>query len=389
MRRWVRIAAVLVVVLVFAFFLAAPGIVENRYNHTLQAPPYKVSDRARALHGQLVIADLHADPLLWGRDLRNRSRRGHTDIPRLREGNVAIQGFGVVTRAPAKQSIQSNEDSSDMILRLALVQMWPPRTYNSLMERALYQAQRLEGMEGFDSSQVPFEILRTRGDLQRVLDARRQNGAHIGGFLAIEGAQALEGEVTNLERLHAAGYRMIGLAHFVDNSFAGSAHGVKKHGLTDAGRELVRRMEASGIAVDLAHASAATIDDVLAIVHKPVVVSHTGVRGTCDNQRNLSDDQLRRIAATGGVVGIGFWDTAVCGMDARAIARAMRHAAHVMGVAHVGLGSDFDGAVTTPFDATGLIVLTDALLTEGFSESEVAAIMGGNVIRVLGQTLPE
>ena len=385
MARRLRIVAVIVVLLVFAFFLLAPGIVENRYNETLQAPPYQASERAQALHRRLVIADLHADPLLWGRDLRNRSRRGHTDFPRLREGNVAIQGFGVVARVPAQQSITSNEDSSDMILRLALVQMWPPRTYNSLMERALYQSERLQGMgDGSD-----FTLLRTKKDLEALLAARRDGGRRLGGFLAIEGAQALEGDVANLERLHAAGYRMIGLAHFVDNSFAGSAHGVKKPGLTDTGRELVKRMEASGIAVDLAHASAQTIDDVLAMVKKPVVVSHTGVRGTCDNQRNLSDDQLRRIAATGGVVGIGFWETAVCGKDVRAIARAIRHAVNVMGVAHVGLGSDFDGAVTTPFDASGLALLTEALLAEGFAEADIAAIMGGNVVRVLGQTLPQ
>src|SRR5690606_29247407 len=95
----------------------------------------------------------------------------------------------------------------------------------------------------------------------------------------------------------------------------GSAHGVEKGGLTEAGREMVRRMEAKRMIIDIAHASTRTIDDILATATRPVVVSHTGVKGTCDNNRNLSDDQLRAIADKGGLVGIGFWDTAVCGTE--------------------------------------------------------------------------
>ena len=93
------------------------------------------------------------------------------------------------------------------------------------------------------------------------------------------------------------------------------------------------------------------------------------------------------MAATGGVVGIGFWSTAVCGADEAAIARAIVYAARVAGIDHVGLGSDFDGAVTTPFDAAGLPRLTDALLRAGLSQEDVAKVMGGNVARVLGQAL--
>jgi len=97
------------------------------------------------------------------------------------------------------------------------------------------------------------------------------------------------------------------------------------------------------------------ISDVLEISTRPVVVSHTGVKGTCNNARNLSDEQLKGIAKTGGIIGIGYWETAVCGRDAKAIARAIRYTANVAGVDHVALGSDFDGAVTEPFDTTGLV----------------------------------
>jgi microsomal dipeptidase-like Zn-dependent dipeptidase len=141
--------------------------------------------------------------------------------------------------------------------------------------------------------------------------------------------------------------------------------------------------------VDLAHASSRTIDDVLRIATKPVVVSHTGVMGTCRNNRNLSDGQLMAIARNGGLIGIGFWEQAVCGKDATAIVRAIRYTSNIIGVDHVALGSDFDGAITQPFDVTGLVNITDALLSDGFSENEIKSIMGGNTIRFLLANLPE
>jgi membrane dipeptidase len=119
-----------------------------------------------------------------------------------------------------------------------------------------------------------------------------------------------------------------------------------------------------------------------------VLVSHTGVRGTCDNQRNLSDEQLKKIATAAGLVGIGFWDTATCGKTATAIAKAIRHAVNIMGVDHVALGSDFDGAITAPFDASGMVLITDALLQEQFTEAEIRKIMGENLIRTLQFYLP-
>src|SRR5262249_28433878 len=162
-----------------------------------------------------------------------------------------------------------------------------------------------------------------------------------------------------------------------------------KGGLTNFGREWVKRMEAKHMLIDLAHASPATLRDVTAMATQPLIVSHTGVKGTCDNPRNLSDNELRAVAKTGGLIGIGLWPTATCGTDARAAARAVRHTVSIVGADHVALGSDFDGAVTTPFDASGWVLLTDALLQEGFSEDQIRQIMGGNVVRVLLKVLPE
>jgi microsomal dipeptidase-like Zn-dependent dipeptidase len=118
------------------------------------------------------------------------------------------------------------------------------------------------------------------------------------------------------------------------------------------------------------------------------VVSHTGVRATCDSPRNLSDRHIEAIAAQGGVIGVGLWERAVCGTTPAAAAQAMRHVADLVGVEHVALGTDFDGTVSVPIDAAGLPYLTAALLEAGFSPTDVRKIMGGNVVRVLRRTLP-
>ncbi len=355
-------------------------------NRTRRPGPYEVSARARELHRRLLVADLHADPLLWGRDLRVRARRGHVDVPRLQEGGVALQVFSVVSKTPWGLNIERNEDRTDQVTLLALAQGWAPKTWTSLKERAVYQARRLFRMAALSKGKLT--VVKTRADLTAFLERRRQDASLVAGLLSLEGAQVLEGQSANVDAMDLAGYRMIGLAHFFDNEIAGSAHGVGKGGLTAVGRDVVRRLEEERILVDLAHSSARTIEDVLALATRPVVVSHTGVKGTCDNARNLSDEQLRGIARTGGVIGIGFWDTAVCGEDARAIVRALRYAVGVAGLEHVALGSDFDGAVTTPFDVSGLPLITEALLAGGFHEDEIAAVVGGNVLRVLQENLP-
>jgi membrane dipeptidase len=385
-KRLARLGAAFVL-LTAGFFFVLPGLVERHFNRTQRPPPYAASARARELYSRLLVADLHADSLLWGRDLLARGSRGHVDVPRLIEGGVAIQAFTVVSKTPRGQNIDKNDDQSDNVTLLALAQGWPPKTWTSLLERAAYQARRLHRTAALSGGRLT--LLWTAKDLASYLERRRHDPHLTAGFLGIEGAQVLEGDADNVEVLFRAGYRMVGLAHFFDNEVAGSAHGVAKGGLTALGRETVKRLEARGMLVDLAHASARTIDDVLAVATRPLVVSHTGVRATCDNARNLSDDQLRRIAATGGVIGIGYWDTAVCGDDAAAIARAVAHAAAVAGVDHVGLGSDFDGAVSVPFDTTGLPLLVDALLAAGLREEDIAKVMGANVARLLAASLPE
>lgn len=378
--------ALVLVVGALIFFFVLPPFVESHFNGVLRPPPYEASERARNLHRRLLVADLHADSLLWGRDLLARGSRGQTDVPRLIEGNVALQAFTVVTKSPRNLNIERNDDTTDNITPLIIAGRWPRRTWCSLKERALYQSQRLH--EFVAASEGRLALIRSSSDLSKYLERRRREPSITAGWLGIEGAHVLEGEPSNVDVLFEAGFRMMAPTHFFDTGMGGSAHGVEKGGLTEKGREMIRRMEARRMIVDVAHASSRTIDDVLAMATRPVFVSHTGVRGTCDNTRNLSDDQLRRIAQTGGVIGIGYWDTATCGTDAQSVARAIRYASRVAGVEHIALGSDFDGAVTMPFDTSGLVLLTDALIAEGFRDDEIEKIMGGNVVRLLLQLLP-
>lgn len=360
---------------------------ERRHNPVLAPPPYEASEPARALHATLDAADLHADSLLWGRDLLVRSDDAHVDVPRLLEARVALQVLAASTKVPRRLNIERNDDRTDDVTLLALAQRWPRATWTSLMARALYLAERARRFA--ERSGGTLRVVETRDDLAELLADRAAGHPVVGGLLAVEGAHALEDDVANVDVLAEAGFRMLSPSHFFDTAFGGSAHGVEKGGLTSLGRAMVERMEARRMLVDVAHASSATITDVLAVATRPVVVSHTGVRGMADNARNLSDDHLRGIAATGGVVGIGFWETACGGRDAAAIARSIRYAADLIGDRHVALGSDFDGAVPTPFDVTGLPLITDALLAAGWDDEAIRRVMGGNVLRLLGETLPE
>jgi microsomal dipeptidase-like Zn-dependent dipeptidase len=356
----------------------------NRVEGPAPPPP---SEDVLHLHRESFVVDLHADPLLWGRDLGAHGRTGHVDLPRLREGGVALQVFGLVTQVPMGTSIdRSDPTRPDMITLLALSGGWPRRTLRSCFERARYQARRLEKLAAEPSQGL--RIVRTREDLDELHEARGTNGDLVGGLLSIEGAQALDGDPGNLQLLFDAGVRMVGLTHFFDNEFAGSAHGLERGGLTPAGEQLLSEMERLGVVVDLAHASAATIEDVLRASSQPPVVSHTGVRGTCDNNRNLSDEQIRAVADAGGVIGIGFWADAVGGTAPIDIARAVLHGVRLVGDDHLALGSDFNGAVATSFDVSALPVVTQALRDAGLPEESVRKILGENAVRVLRSVLP-
>lgn len=385
-RRIVIAALLLLVVAATGFFLLAPGIVERGANIVEASALPRITPATARLHRTLQIADMHADTLLWQRSLIDAASRGQVDLPRLEAGNVALQVFSSVTKTPANQNYNANGADTDNITLLSVAQLQPPRTWGSLLERSLWHATKLERAAARSEGRV--RIVRTGPEVRRLLADRANGAAVTGALLSIEGLQNMEGKLENIDRLHAAGFRMAGLAHFFDNELAGSMHGLAKGGLTPLGRRTVARMERLGMIVDIAHASHPAVAEILAMARRPVVSSHGGVQATCKVNRNLTDDEIRGVARTGGVIGIGYWDAAVCDLSPASIARAIAHVRDLVGIAHVGLGSDFDGAVTTRIDTSQLAQITQALLDRGFSEAEIRAVMGGNVLRLLAQGLP-
>jgi microsomal dipeptidase-like Zn-dependent dipeptidase len=355
-------------------------------NRVVAVPLPEVGAAAAALHRSSFVADLHADSLLWGRDLLERSSVGHVDLPRLRDGGVALQVFAAPTRAPLGMGLDGNSSDAPDLFTLGGAFLWPRFASSGLLERARQLAGRLEDL--VERSGGELRLVRSREDLDALIEARQSDPGAVGALYALEGAHALEGDPGNLAEAFGFGVRMIGLAHFFDNEFVGSAHGMEKGGLTESGRELLRAMEARGVVVDLAHVSPRGIADVLELARKPVVVSHGGVRGTCDNQRNLSDAEVRGIAARGGVIGIGYFEWTLCGTTVEKLVASIEYVIELVGDAHVGLGSDYDGGITAGFDTAHLPAITQALLTAGHSPETVKRVMGGNVLRVLRETLP-
>jgi len=381
------VVATLVLALLVATFFVLPGIVERAAQGVLDHPPYPVSDAARALHAELVVADWHTDSLLWSRDLLEESSRGHVDFPRLARGNVAIQMFTAVTKSPRGQNYERNDGGSDNVTALAVLQRWPVAAWTSLAERALHQSAKLHAFAERAPEQVV--VVRNAADLRRVLEARARGPQRpVAALLGIEGAHALDGDLANLARFDAAGVRMIGLHHFFDNRLGGSLHGESRAGLTEFGRQVVRELEARRILVDLSHSSPRVVEDVLAMATRPVVVSHTGVTAACESPRNIPDALVQRVAAAGGLIAVGYWDGAVCDITPAGIARALRAAIALAGEDHVALGSDFDGGTWTHFATSELAVLTQALLDAGFTVREIEKVMGGNTVRFLAAQLP-
>lgn len=407
-RRTAVLLPVLCAVLLGLVSACLPPVGDNMLNGVVldEAAQEAVTLASKQFHRTLAVTDLHADPLMWTyRNLRTKNAVGHVDLPRLLEGNVAVQVFSIVTQAPVGLNFHSNSNATDTIGLVAAVQRWPVAAWTSKLQRALHSAANLHKLAAADSR---LRVVQTAADLDEAVAAWRADTAakvaaaaegaggadgvapqpsFVAGIIGVEGMQCAEGLYENFDRLYDAGVRVMGLTHFVDNELGGSATGTEKGGLTDLGRKMVARMEAKGVVIDLAHVSEAVIDDVLGMTSKPLIVSHTGIRGACELPRNVPDRQALEIAKKGGVIGISFFKEVVCGTEVSDIVRSIRYAAKLLGVPHVAIGSDFDGTVKTPFDSAHMSTLTHALLADGFTPEEVEAMMSGNSLRVLRASL--
>ena len=385
-QKFLYICASFLAVTALVLFGWLPSYVEKTRNHVLPNTPVEVSAAAKTLHSSLFIADLHSDSLLWNRNLAKKSDYGHVDIPRLIEGNVGLQVFSVVTKTPKNLNLIKNSDSTDNITLLAFAQLWPPNTWGSLFERAVHQANKLHRVASTTSN---FFVLHNQTEFKDYLLQRKNNPHSAAGLLSLEGAHALEGKLENLDQLHALGFRIIGFSHFFDNELGGSAHGINKEGITEFGKQVLQRMHELEMFVDIAHASPALINDIFTLSKRPILATHTGVQGVCPSKsnRNLSDKQIKQIAASDGVIGIGFWPTVTCGKSIAGIVESIRYVSDLVGINYVGLGSDFDGNVSVPFTSSNMQQLTHALLANGFTQTEVRKIMGENLERLFSEYL--
>lgn len=389
-RRLLLAVVAMIAIGLVVYFTRGATMADRSMNTLLARGPFTAPPAAESLLRTIDVVDLHADALLWPRDLLGRHDHGHVDLPRLQDGHVALQVFSVVTKTPRGINYERNSADTDNITFLAIAERYPLRAWFDLRERARWQGERLKDAVARSAARgdSALRLIRSRDDLAALLDARRAGQRVVGALLSLEGLHPLEGRLDNLDTLAADGFRMFGFTHFFDNEVGGSAHGVGKGGLSPFGRQVVARMDSLGLIIDVAHASPALVDDILAATRRPIVVSHGGVQGTCPGPRNLTDDQLRRIAAGGGLVGIGYWDGAICEPSAASFARAVVYAIGVAGEEHIALGSDFDGSTAEPFDASGMGLVAAALHGAGLTDAQIGKVMGGNALRFLGQLLP-
>lgn len=325
-------------------------------------------EEARLLHDEIVVFDLHADtPKLMhrlGYDIAARHERrrprqasyfGHVDLPRMREGGLAAQVFGLWTFPyPERGCARSVHGQLDALDRA--VDKHPDQ-----IERCL------------------------SGD-----DVRRAHRTgKVAALAGIEGGQALEGSLEHLADFATRGVRTLGLVHFSVNAIATPAYGVgarAERGLTDFGRDVIAEMNRLGMIVDLAHINRTGFFEALAASAHPVLVTHTGVAGVHAHWRNIDDEQLRALGQRGGAAGIIFAPRYLGGRTVDAVVDHIVHVIDVAGEDVPALGSDFDGFVIPPSgleDASMLPQLTSALSARGLSRRALEKVMGGNALRVL------
>jgi len=327
------------------------------------------SPEAQALHALHPAIDLHADTLMWSRwvnyDLHKRhdpplpraAIGGHVDLPRMREGGMGAQFFGLVS-LPVSKNAQGLARVID---------------------------EQIDSLEG--------AIARRPQDLRLVKTAAEIETCHregaVAALLGIEGAHALEGDLDRLDAFAKRGVRYLGISHFSANHAAFPAYGRGRNddqGLTSWGRDLVKRCEENGVIVDLSHINRKGFLDACAMAKKPPIVSHTGVLGAFEHWRNIGDDALRAVAEKGGAVGVIFCPKFLGGAGLGPVVAHMKHILDVVGEDVPALGSDWDGFIVPTQelrDPVGLPLLTDALLEAGISERVIGKILRENVMRVL------
>ena len=330
-----------------------------------------------AVHAAAPLADLHAHPALNAYYLRRDLGREHKpprvfnplrqqiDLPRARAGGLRVLTACAYVPAAAIP--------------------WP-RPFRA----ALGCFDALEALCARNPALA--QLARRRGEVAPILAAGKIAVLH-----AAEGGHHLERSLTKLEVLADRGLRYLTLTHFVHNGLAQPAllPGAPwfsllrgRPGLTALGRDVVRKCEELGVLVDVTHCSDRSFADVASIATRPLLATHTGFRRFFQAERNLSDEQLRIVARSGGMVGVITWDRLLGGPDLEQMVDSIVHGALVAGPEHIGIGTDFDGWVHSARgirEARHYPAITARLWQRGFTAPEITGILGGNYLRVLGE----
>jgi membrane dipeptidase len=341
-----------------------------------------VSEAAHALHRTTPIVNLHADFPMFNRDFSRRSEEGVSDFPRMRGAGIKVLAASICP--------------GGLEMRLAFWWWgWPPEARPTALTRAYAELALVEAHVARDAS---LRIIRTVGDLDGVLESDA-----LGLLITMEGGDAVADDPSRVREFYARGVRTLELTHLRDNDLGGSGSptipgtNLQLHadvGLTDTGRAVLREMAAVGMILDLAHASPKTFDEALAAWRGPVFVSHTAMAAIYPSRRNLSDDQLRAIAARQGIVGISAQRQFLGGRHLDALAEHVVHAVQIAGADHIALGLDMEEVTASVLppelrDVRDLPRLTELLLARGLRAETIRQVYSGSALEFLRRVLPE
>lgn len=428
---WLRTRRLAILVGALTGFVACAPLADfvERSGNKIADPPTPTSAIAQGVHDRMLVADLHADTLLWRRGLVYSNPDSQVDLARIVKGNLGLQVFTMATRVPAEGRC-IHERNFDPAPLLALINGWPAPTWSSANARAVYQAEALRqavkrsndtptlASPRGGEQQVHLTFIESLDDLGSWLRRRYRSETpdphSIGVLLGAEGAHAFDDpDGPEFERLYQLGLRMVAPTHRFDNDYAGSSEGCIRGTLTEKGIRLINMAVKRRMIVDLAHASHPSYEAAIGLLGRarhPAVVSHSGLQGYLDRidvkggHRANSDDELIWLAQTGGVFGIGFWPAAVGVPSVDNVVGAILYAVEVLtraqGAApvkggshaitraseHIALGSDWDGAVEVAIDPARLAAITERLLVH-LEPDDVANVMGLNACRVIAQSL--
>jgi len=334
-----------------------------------QATQYR---QACELHQRVLTLDTHCDtPMFFpqGVDFGSRDPRILVDLHKMSEGHQ--DATIMVSYLPQPQ--QGEAFTSKVAFDVA-----GPTEYADLI------FDKIEAM--VEKNKDFLGIARTPADLY----ANKQQGRH-SIMLGIENGLALDGHLDRLQHFAQRGIVYMTLCHNGDNDICDSARGNSTHhGVSAFGRQVIAEMNRLGMMVDLSHASEKSFYDALEFSEQPIVCSHSSCRALCDHPRNLTDDQMRALAAKGGVMQITMYNGFLVKDGEATVQDALRHLEHaieVMGIDHVGIGTDFDGdgGVRGMANASELINFTRLLQSRQYSEQDIEKIWGGNFLRVMSQ----